>query len=113
MFFSIAAVPKEVCQLQKENTGKVIHNQLTRPLLLFQEEVSPEQIVSDPKKKNAAFKNYQYYLNHKSNILDEFWEVKCFLFVNFVVEYNQTYMEENNQPKIVNTNLRKTHQSLK
>ena len=58
MFFSIAAVPKEVCQLQKENTGKVIHNQLTRPLLLFQEEVSPEQIVSDPKQKNAAFKNY-------------------------------------------------------
>ena len=75
MFFSIAAIKKEACQLQKENTGKVIHNQMTRPLLLFQEEVSPKQIVFGPKLKNSAFKNYQYYLNHKSNILDEFWEV--------------------------------------
>ena len=45
--------------------------------------------------------------------MDEFWEVKCFLFMNFVVEYNQTYMEESNQPKIVNTNLKKTNQPSK
>ena len=48
LFAHNQAAPIEVCQLQKENKGKVIHYQRTRPLLLFQVEDSPNQIISDP-----------------------------------------------------------------